>query len=162
MLTWWPSCWRKNNPAANIGFPKLKTKHIFDVCVLKKRLLNLPNPFLSLRFRNSKGTSRLPREVLHNVLEQPYFILLAWLQRLDDSEQRHPPFTVISHNYFDQFKLNMLDLPQAARLSIFYGKISCVAPPWGTWIKDSLLMGERREKKPSTQQCYNRCPTHLS
>ena len=34
-----------------------------------------------------------------------------------------------------------LDSPQAARLSIFYRKISSVAPQRGTWIKDALLMG---------------------
>ena len=30
---------------------------------------------------------------------------------------------------------------------IFIGKISSVAPPWGTWIKDTLLLGLRREEK---------------
>ena len=62
----------------------------------------------------------------------------------------------------------------------FYGKISSVAPVQGTWIKDALLIGLRREvKKHSTRQdsnphpqefcsagvalllCYSRCPLIL-
>ena len=42
-----------------------------------------------------------------------------------------------------------LALPQAAWLSSFYRKISSVAPPQGTWIKDALLRGQRREKSPA-------------
>ena len=41
-----------------------------------------------------------------------------------------------------------LALPQAARLSIFFNmKISGVAGLRGTWIKDALLIGLRREEK---------------
>ena len=44
-----------------------------------------------------------------------------------------------------------LVLPQSAWLSLFYSKISSVAPPWGTWINDALLRRYVENRKtPST------------
>ena len=40
-----------------------------------------------------------------------------------------------------------LALPQAAWLTYFWRKISSVAPIWGTCIKDTVLRGQRKEKK---------------
>ena len=51
-------------------------------------------------------------------------------------------------SFFAQSLLIKLASPQAAQQSIFsHGKISSVAPPWGTWLKDALLIGKGREEK---------------
>ena len=49
-------------------------------------------------------------------------------------------------NSFAHSVIIKLALPQAAQLSLSYGKITSVAPTQGTWIKDPLLRGKRREK----------------
>ena len=51
------------------------------------------------------------------------------------------PLIGIGINIFAQSVHIKLALPQAEQLSLFYGLISDVAPPWGTWIKDALLRG---------------------
>ena len=61
-----------------------------------------------------------------------------------------------SQLFFAQSMPIKLALSQAAWLSIFFRKISSVAPPWGTWIKDALLRGQRREKSLA----LNRIWTH--
>ena len=81
--------------------------------------------------------------------------------------------------FLNPCELSLLHLKQHSK-AYFYGKISCVAPLRGTWIKDALLIGLRREVKkhitgqdsiPHPQEfcsagvalllCYSRCPLIL-
>ena len=55
-------------------------------------------------------------------------------------------FDMFKGNYVSSCLLSSLEFcapsnlvsPQAARLSLFYSKISSVAPPWAKYIKDAL------------------------